>query len=261
MLKKININLATHLFAKIFTKIIRYKSVFLYNFIVSKLYMHNHVYSVYGVKLFDPDFKDNTFRFSCGGAYGDRFYNFLNKVKRDFAFLDVGSNIGIFSLIAAKNKSCKAIIAFEPNEKIYKRLVKNLINFSNPKFLYKMAISDKNTTKNFEINIISSGSSKITDKTKNSISVKTVNHEFLNSIFKNIDKDFIVKIDTEGHDIIVLKEIMKIKNVNFKYIYIEVLRGKSDIKEIEKILFDYSIVFQVKHNKKVKDILFAKKFN
>src|SRR6476661_2982883 len=58
--------------------------------------------SVYG-PLLQNRWHDATFRFCISGMYGTYFSDFLRKIPYPYSFVDIGANIGLYSLIAAAN--------------------------------------------------------------------------------------------------------------------------------------------------------------
>jgi hypothetical protein len=77
-------NFLIHKVLKITTSLILYKKNSLYNYFIKNLHIGSYCYSYYGVKLFNVDFKDITFKYSCGGAYGMYLSNFLTKYNNSF---------------------------------------------------------------------------------------------------------------------------------------------------------------------------------
>ena len=75
---------------------------------------HGYALSAYGVWLAERP-SDATYVFSLTGAYGDGIARWLRRQRRPFAFLDIGANIGLFSLLAARNAHCVRLDAFEPD--------------------------------------------------------------------------------------------------------------------------------------------------
>lgn len=140
----------------------------------------------------------------------------------NFVFFDIGSNVGLFSLIASG--LCKQVYAFEPTPRIYSRLVENIqINGRQNVFTYNLALSDKNDTAiliqdeekaNDAWNRLS-----ITEKTDSDkgISVKTIKlDDFVKSISLATDTPVFVKIDVEGWEKFVLSgahELLSQQNV------------------------------------------------
>lgn len=85
-----------------------------------------------------------------GSIYGGYFevgeQNFVRRfLKPDDIFVDVGSNIGLFSLIAADKVGANGkVVAFEPTQEVFMRLRENVdMNSFNNVELNEMALSDK----------------------------------------------------------------------------------------------------------------------
>jgi FkbM family methyltransferase len=239
-------NFLLHKIIKYFVDLIVYKKTFIYNFFIKNLSLGNFCFSYYAVKLNNVDFKDTTFRFACGGAYGNYLNSFIKEYKKEFFFLDIGANIGIFSLIAKNNKNCKKIIAIEPSRLIYKKLKKNL--HTNNCALFNVAITNFNGFAELSINKNHSGVSKLINKKdkKNTKSQKVITKNY--KLFDMIDKKFkpynlIVKIDVEGHQLNVIKEIKKSKLYkNISVLYIENENNyKSKIK-LKKMLAGFKLI-------------------
>ena len=83
---KIFFNYLLHKIIKYIVDIIFYKKTFLYNFFIKNLSLGDFCYSYYSVKLNNIDFKDATFRFACGGAYGKYFDSLIKEYRKDFFF-------------------------------------------------------------------------------------------------------------------------------------------------------------------------------
>ncbi len=71
------------------------------------------VTSRYGVKL-RANWRDRTFQYCRAATYGRDLSDFLAARDRPFAFVDIGANQGLYSLLAARNPQCARVIAFEP---------------------------------------------------------------------------------------------------------------------------------------------------
>ena len=83
------------------------------------------VATAYGVPMI-PNWNDRTYAYCHYGTYGHYLADLLLAVDRPFLFLDIGANQGLFSLIAARNPLCEAIVALEPVPDTHARLVSNL---------------------------------------------------------------------------------------------------------------------------------------
>jgi FkbM family methyltransferase len=87
--------------------------------------------SDYGVWLKVRD-DDLTYRFCRDGSYGYYFADFLAGLREPFALLDIGANIGLYSLLALKNEHCRHAVAFEPMRETADLLRANLQAQSRP---------------------------------------------------------------------------------------------------------------------------------
>jgi len=134
------------------------------------------------------------------------------------SFLDIGSNIGYYSLLAAKTNPEILAYAFEPAKgpKYYLKKNIKINNFENNIIHENIALSDSSGKIDFyevenvkyqylEHNLAGEGNAG-TKKTsrnfvKNTVNSKTLNQFFEDAKIKNID---LIKIDTEGTEIDIL---------------------------------------------------------
>lgn len=96
---------------------------------ILRLLRASKIKSRYGVYL-APNYGDVNFKFFvCGptSSYKDIYWNRISSKKDKFIYLDIGANLGLYSLCAAKNRQCVAVYAFEPVAKTYELLTKNII--------------------------------------------------------------------------------------------------------------------------------------
>jgi FkbM family methyltransferase len=266
-------NFLIHICLKNIVNIIFYKRHILYYKLIQIFSFGNLIYTFDGLKVHKAKKsleEDITYRYTVSGLYMGEFQQKLLKIKKDFIFLDIGSNIGYFSLVAGKNEKSYKIFSIEPNPKVKKYLDKNLYyNFPKNKYkTYNFAISKRVGSLNFYINNFDSGSSSLIKKNKNekTIKIKSNNYKLFNEIAKNYPKkNVVVKIDVEGKDLEVHKEIKKSKLFqNIVYIYIETKNNKKDISNIKKNLKNfylkkkYPIIKNLQSTKQL-DLEFIKK--
>ena len=241
-------NLFLHRIIKIFVNLIKFKKKALYFKLISTLSIDNYLYSYDKLKIYKSNIKDITFKYTVSGLYMGSFQKKLEQFKDNFYFLDIGSNIGYFSLITGKNSKCKKTFSIEPNPPIVKFLTKNLnANLKKVKYeIFNLAISKVNGNLKFYINDEDSGSSSLIKKKQdNFIKVKSRNYNLFNQIFSKTDKKskFFVKIDTEGKDKEVLNELKKSKIFKYIYcIYIEIENKKNKIPNIKNILKKFLLI-------------------
>jgi len=223
------------------------------------------VKSAYGVYLMS-NWGDATFNLCFNGTYGYFFSNFLKKIKSNYEFIDIGANQGIYSLIASQNSNFKKVIAFEPITSTYKLFKDNIkINKSKKIFVKKLAISDTSGISKIYFNKKHSGAASIyKGNTKNSqkiLKIKTIDYKILNKILNSKTKK-IVKIDVEGHELVVLNQLIKLNFFKLiDYIFIEVNFNFNKTNYIKKKLAKYNFkdVYKTKTINNHCDFLFKRK--
>lgn len=194
--------------------------------------------SIYG-PLLKTRWDDLTFVFCVAGGYGRYFSDFLGSLKFHFAFIDVGANIGIYSLVAVRNKNCIACYAFEPNPHIYRHLVLNCeLNKADIKTFDK-AIAGQTGKMVLRFNPRHTGTGSISDltehveKTMEICEVTTIDHTIFNMIQSEVDAPKVVKIDVEGFEPIVVAEMKKSEMWNsIAFIFIEAEEGRYNIVDL-----------------------------
>jgi FkbM family methyltransferase len=198
--------------------------------------------------------------------------NWISKFPRNSKFLDIGANIGVYSLYAA-HKNCKCI-SIEPqslnfallNLNIFDNKFQNLISAypicandkSGPSYLYhskELKFGGAHTT--FDRNINDEGRSF--DIKFKSGSYAVVLDDFLKKI--KFKPNFI-KIDVDGNELNVLKGLKKtIKSKVLKSILIEINPNFKEHKKCVEILSkefsNYKKVNIIKNNN-IHNIIFSK---
>lgn len=135
----------------------------------------------------------------------------LKYLKKGDTFLDVGANIGMYSLLASKLVEDRGkIVAFEPTPIIFERLQQNIrLNELTNVYAFNLGLSNQKSTIDFHV-------SKDGHDAWNSFALLDLHHEsetikidvdtidsFL--IEKKIDKVDLIKVDVEGWEKYVLE--------------------------------------------------------
>jgi FkbM family methyltransferase len=168
------------------------------------------------------NYLDKTFQLSIMG-YRNNLEKILLSINQPLIFIDIGANQGVFSLVAAKNKSFVEIHAFEPNLKLTSYLESNFfMNKVNNFFIHKVAIGPQSTSISFFVPENHSGNGRVSSQ-KTNMQVVSVNRDYLNKVFIQSNKFYFIKIDVEGSERNVLYELFN-SNINscIKYIFIEI---------------------------------------
>jgi FkbM family methyltransferase len=146
---------------------------------------------------------------------------FLTHLKEGDTFLDIGANVGMFSLIASRVLKNKGIIhAFEPSQAIFNTLSQNIANNDCQNVhLHRIALSDSEGTMTLRIPTnefgtdafaylsSNTGASESPNNQSETVQVKTLDN-FLSE--NKIDKVDIIKIDIEGAELLCFKGAEKL---------------------------------------------------
>ena len=189
------------------------------------------------------NFKDATFRFYFNGDYGFFYSRLLSSIQEDFFFLDIGSNQGLYTVLAATNKRCLSVHSFEPVDTIFRLCVENVqLNKVVGKCnLWNVGIGDGGLkVSNISYKESHSGVSTIRDtegKIDKTKKVITVGSDFLNSIDNFGSFPIHVKVDVEGLEEQVISQILLTKfSKNIQTIFFEVDERWIDPELIYKLM-------------------------
>jgi FkbM family methyltransferase len=215
-----------------------------------KKIIYNFIKKIFALISIDIKFKKNL-------SFNEIYKKYL---KKNPVIIDVGANEGQsikrFNLIF---DNC-IVHSFEPITKCFNQMVKD---FPGKKFIKNnYALSDKNTNKNFFINknLQTSSFNRINknydhihekNKINNSIKVKTITLDaYIN--FNGIKKIDILKIDTQGHELNVLKGSKKsLKKNMINFIELEIILSDYYINKINLYEIDH---IMNKNNYKLVDL-------
>jgi FkbM family methyltransferase len=188
------------------------------SFVISKA--KSNFVIIHGNKMY-LDQKDSL-DLSLHGSYETLETEFVkNEVKKNDIVIDIGANIGYYSLILAKIVGDKGkVFAFEPAPDNYSLLKKNIeINNYKNVVLENLAISDKNGSIELYLSQESMGWHRIYPSKycgENHVKVKMVT---LDDYFKENtlrDKISFVKMDVEGAELGILRGMTSILENNKK---------------------------------------------
>lgn len=189
-----------------------FKAIFLYHKFFTKT--KRPLKGFYGIFL-TPAYKDKTFEYCFKGTYGTRFSNWLANINEEMIFLDIGANQGLYSVLAGKNPAVKKVFSFEPNDSIVPLLSNNLsVNQIQSHEVIPAAISSVTGKLSLKTDEGHSGKATLRDLSntqENSVTTKTIstiNHAELDKCIPT-DAPNGIKIDVEGHEEVVIQELVK----------------------------------------------------
>jgi FkbM family methyltransferase len=152
-------------------------------------------------------------------------------------FFDVGSHIGLFSLMASE--SVERVISYEPDKNTFDILMKNIeINERNNIEACPYAVDKNKGTKEIQkTNNSAANSIEIDRKSKNTEVVKTITLEEMISNISENDKVFL-KLDCEGSEFPILEDATPDQLRKFDTIFLEYHTDAGNPEKLRKILED-----------------------
>ena len=130
-------------------------------------------YSNYGLWLSGAK-GDATFGY-CLKSYCNELHKILAEISDETAFVDIGANIGVFSLIARKNKKIKKTFSFEPDPVTYSFLSRNAkLQLSRKLKIFNVAIGPSSKTAFLSQHASHSGAASIIHEVRNGQIAKIV---------------------------------------------------------------------------------------
>jgi len=172
--------------------------------------------------------------------------DWLNSFDSSDIFLDVGANIGIYSIYASKIKGTKTF-SIEPESKNYNELVYNIISNSLEKKIFPLCFSLYNTNtynKLITFHESTGATSQLNEAPEGEqFSERMVLSFSLDYLIKNkiIPTPTHVKIDTDGADIHVLSGMKKtLLDTKLKTISVEL--SETEIFDVTNFLKEYELI-------------------
>lgn len=192
-----------------------------------------------------------------------RLLEFARMGEKNFKLIDVGANIGIYSVLFSKEmnrdsnsqyfsdkqiskkeraESC-IVFAFEPDPRNLDRLYRNIqLNIEAPELIFvsELGISDRQGRSKFNSSKYggTSGIDTLKFDTYIEIAVITID-KFCEDVI-GPKENLILKIDVEGHESAVLRGALRVIKVNQPVIFVEVSPHSSNL---ELDLMDEILVF------------------
>ena len=175
----------------------------------------------------------------------DNFSFILNNsfFNDKFTFIDIGSNIGIYSLFFAKNfKNCEKIIAIEPFTEVYKRLKSNISKNLFNHIIKPLNIGLSNTNGKKKIRslttkkIVQYATFEISNDGSEEIEVKVFDNLYS---FKN--RNIFIKCDTEGLEFEIIHGMKKNLTNNNCLIQIEIFN--KNLTKMNKLFLELGFKF------------------
>ena len=194
-----------------------------------------------------PDSQSASAAIYCGIYDYDEMNFLLRYLREEDSFLDIGANIGIYTLLAASKIKSGTIYSFEALPTNYQRLEENIkLNNLTQVKPFSMAIADSvgsvtisNNTKSDSTAFITTNT---TDTTAESLQISSSTLENLLQN-ENLNHLTLAKMDIEGAEILALKGATSLLKQQRPHVWIlELLNGVNHgyrKQDIAKLLQDY----------------------
>jgi len=168
-------------------------------------------------------------------------------------FLDVGANIGVYSVYLSDIPSLVAIHAFEPAPSTFLVLNKNIgLTYAPDKISASpFALSHKDGSMDFAIYGNLAGNNAIADTNHSKAppaEIVTVNTRKLDSVIKSRGETFVCKIDVEGHELGVIEGAKDYLQNNRGLLQVESFPNNRRALRSELSKLGYDIIFQMKND-------------
>lgn len=170
-------------------------------------------------------------------------------------FIDVGANLGIYTIFAANSRLYNYVHAFEPSPDTFEELKRNVAlnkNCANSSVkLHNLAISDQNQALQFELRQQFGTGNRV--KPEGSANTVVVNARRLDDILdpwsQSEGRNLYVKIDVEGHELEALSGAYETLSRRVAFLQIESWPGAQGHRtEMREFLapMGFSLLFRVK---------------
>ncbi|MGB2926375.1 MAG: FkbM family methyltransferase [Limnothrix sp.] len=183
-------------------------------------------------------------------------------LKDDIKFLDIGANLGYYSLLVASQCSNAKIYSFEPDQKNFHLFQTSVVynQFQNSVCSYPLAVSDETKTiiisnlgnnGNFGARFTANSKQDLVDHIHGENPYfQEIQAVSLDSFLPNLDID-IVKIDIEGHEPFAIQGMMGLLTRNKPIIFLEfapsnlIQLGQINPRDFLKVFLELGYNFQV----------------
>ena len=172
----------------------------------------------------------------------------IRKFIKDRVFFDIGANVGMYSIYAAKVSKVK-VYSFEPESNNFNTLTENIISNKLMSMInaYPIAISDTSGFTSLYLSTFETGSSHHMVDSKLDHNLKEIEYKNKQGIFKSSLDELVqnwrfpipnyLKIDVDGIENIIIKNsTFLLKRAELESVLIEINRNRDEDAEIISIL-------------------------
>jgi FkbM family methyltransferase len=165
------------------------------------------VRSTYGPHLLNTP-GDRTFEL-CARGYGPFVAEVIASLDRPFVFLDIGANLGLFSLLAARNPHCEKVVAVEPLPAAFRSLEANIARNGATKIepIRGAVVTTDEAETYLSFDPRHSGMSRIVSARPDAVCAPVISARTLDGLVQTPASAVIAKIDVEGSEVDVVSTL------------------------------------------------------
>mgnify|MGYP000356717782 CR=1 FL=1 len=201
-----------------------------------------------------PDWGDRTFAYCHYGTYGDYLPDVLAQIDAPFAFVDIGANQGLFSLVASRNPNCRRIVAMEPVPRTFAKLQANLAlsEIGEAAQALNAALADHAGSAEIALKPEHSGAASLREGTEFGGASQSIRLFSIAELDPHLPDDLplFIKIDIEGYEPVAIEQLLHSRHAdNIVAIFYEMDERWSDAEAVTEMLrkagFDHSTKFGI----------------
>ena len=162
---------------------------------------------------------------AASGHYGEELISLIRSLPKDSLFLDIGANLGIFSLLASRHLSNGRVLSFEPNPRVFDDFRQNIrLNQCENITAHNYGISDTTHCQTLWVDPRHTGAGSLRERSTGSIEIKLVAaSEAIAPVLAHHNGRVLCKIDTEGAESHILTALAKCGALDaLQQIYLEI---------------------------------------
>lgn len=203
-----------------------------------------HMPSAYGplIRVRQDDF---TARLCLHGGYGTELSELIEGLPTDAIFLDVGANLGLYSLLAGQRLSEGTVFAFEPNPAVFADLVSNIhANRLKNVVPFNAAVAGESALMTMAVHRGHTGAAHFDDS--GSVQVAALDPRGLVGLWAGKDAPIFVKVDVEGYECVVVAALLEaLRGLPVLGLYVELSKehvkrsGQGSVDEVYVLLAEH----------------------